>query len=155
MLVVNVHGFGWPPLRPVQKHIDAEALAINEAGWRKSSFHELQVGAANQDIDIPRVANGPFIDSADPLGNRVATDHCVRDASLFERSSRTVQPLLHPFGCHERPFPARNDWCLWHEAASRLCRVPKMPDAVTSVMLQHNTHANSDTLKHNLRRLDS
>ncbi len=106
----------WPPLRTVKEHVHVKQFMVNEIRRLKCDPGGRKIGAAQQQIDIARVANGPFILARHPLGNRIASDHRVRHAGAVERPGGPAQTLLDSFRCHERPFPAnRCDNYVGHE----------------------------------------
>ena len=71
---------------PIQKHIHAEAVAMDEPRRFESRFRGSQVLSADQNIDVARVADGVFIDAADPLRDGIAAAELISQLLPMEKN---------------------------------------------------------------------
>src|SRR5262245_49449880 len=78
---------------------------VDEADGFEGGSCGMQIGPADEKIDVARIADGVLVHPADPLGDGVATGDGVRYAGRVERAGRPAQPLLDLLRCHERPLP--------------------------------------------------
>ncbi len=84
----NMNGIPRFRLGAVEKKVHPRAVAIDKVGFFQSFFHRFQVGAADEDVHIARIARGGFIDARHPSRNRVPAGHSVSDAGPLQGRRR-------------------------------------------------------------------
>lgn len=75
---------------PVQEHVDAGRVPVNEPGRLHRSSGGKKISPAEQNIDSASCANGGPVNGANPFGYRIATDHGIGDTTRFERRCRSA-----------------------------------------------------------------
>lgn len=83
--------------RRVEEEVEAGGLAIHEPSGFKGGLRGGEVFAADEQIDILRVADGGLVDGGNPGGDGVVADHGVRNVGGAEGGGRTQQALAHEF----------------------------------------------------------
>ena len=81
-------------------------MVVVKAGGLQRGLGRRQIGAAKQDVDVARVADGVFIDAADPLGDGIAAGDGIGDAGMVQRLRGAAQPLLDLLSRYQRSLPA-------------------------------------------------
>src|SRR5665213_947098 len=77
----------------VKEKIETLNIAIDKPGHIQSRFHSVKIGASDQDIDIPRIADGCLLDSANPLCNSISTNDCIRHTGMPESRRNASQSI--------------------------------------------------------------
>jgi hypothetical protein len=81
-----MHAATGSTLWTVDEHVDVHDVVINESGGFECRSDGGKVWAAHQDIDVPCVPDGVFIDPRHPLGDSV-NDGLHRNASTGAKLS--------------------------------------------------------------------
>jgi hypothetical protein len=101
-------------LRPIEKHVDARYVPVNEAGRGQRSGRGLQVDAPKQQINILGVSHRRRIHRGNPCCNRVAPGYGISDTSPFQGSGRAQQSFPHPLHGMHHPVQKRFIGPSWH-----------------------------------------
>ena len=104
---------------PVQKHVDAFHVPEDEPSLGHGFLGAFEVSAAQEDIDILRIAHGRFVDFGNPRCHGMASDDGVGNPRSFEDGNGTPQAIAYFFHGGRHPFPGKfADFVSIHEFAS-------------------------------------
>ena len=71
-------------VRAVQKHIEALGVPMNETGFGHRRDCRRQIGSAQKNVNVLRVAHRRFVHARNPRGDGVSARQRVRHARRFE-----------------------------------------------------------------------
>ena len=89
----------------IQEFIHAENLLVDKAFRREGRLGRLEVGPANEKINVLGVAHGGFVHGRNPGSDGVAVHDGVGDAGPAEGRRRSQQALTYSLHGANHPFP--------------------------------------------------
>ncbi len=99
--------------RPIQKHIDARNIAMDEADGSQRGKNAVEILPSDQYINVLRIPHRLLIDPRNPRGDGIAADDHIGNPRLLQGRSCATGPLSDGFHGGVHPFPGeileRND----------------------------------------------
>lgn len=89
----------------VDKTVDAHEFVMLEADRLQCHLDGVEVGTADQNIHVLRVADSRSINSRDPRGDGIASGNRVGDFRLFQCSGGSTGSFTDGFHGFDHPFP--------------------------------------------------
>jgi hypothetical protein len=99
----DVYGVADAGIWAVEEHVDAADLAVDEACGFEGFAGGVQVGAAEEDVDVLGVADGAGVDGGDPGGDGVAAGDRVQHACGFKGGGGAEEALADSFHGEHHP----------------------------------------------------
>ncbi len=101
----DVDGVASPGAGAVEEHVDPGTVAVGEPGRLQGRPGGVEVGAAEDEVDVLGVPHRRFIDPGHPGRHGVAADHGMRDAGLFQGLRGPPETFAHLLHGSNHPFP--------------------------------------------------